>query len=167
VAGSERTSGTGEGASSTLTVPALQDTPLPAQVAPVPATPRPESSASPGLPPDAETPHHALGVWRTTGLIAAGVGAVGLGVGAGFGLDAISKKSAADGSGCSSNECSPGAASTRDAARNSANMATVFFTAGGVIAAAGLGLWLFGPSGSSQAVVATVAPGGFVVAGSW
>ena len=155
----------GDGAFSTLTVPELQDVPI----ASIPAlqAAKPLASASLSQPADVERPQTHWGPVRTTGLIVAGAGVVGLAFGAAFGVDALSKKSAAESSGCSGDRCTPGAGSTRDEARKAANLATAFFTAGGVLAAGGLGLWLFGPSTRAAGAIATVTPGGFTVSGRW
>jgi hypothetical protein len=47
--------------------------------------------------------------------------------------------------GCDGSTCPPDAAAKRDDARDAGNTSTVFFLAGGALAAGGLGLWLFGP----------------------
>jgi len=108
--------------------------------------------------------------WRTVGLVAASVGVVGLGVGAYFGLDAISKNNASNSSGCHGNMCTAGAFATREDARSSASASTVAFIAGGLLAAGGVTLWLVAPRGSTAVEVAPSAllgGGGVTVAGVW
>jgi hypothetical protein len=90
---------------------------------------------------------------KTVGLVVAGVGVVGLGVGAYFGLSAISKNSDANNGHCdsSSNLCDAQGVQMRSDAVSAGNTSTIAFIAGGVLTAAGLGLWIFAPSSSVQA----------------
>jgi serine/threonine-protein kinase len=156
---------TGDRASAALYVPALQDAPM--VLAPELRAPSPSPMESLPTAPVVEKPRTRWGALRATGLVVAGAGVVGLGLGAAFGLDAISKRSEADSSGCSGVHCPPGASSIRDEARTAANVATVFFAVGGALAAGGLGLWLFGPNVRAPGAVATFMPGGFVISGQW
>jgi hypothetical protein len=108
--------------------------------------------------------------WRTIGLVTAGVGVLGMGVGTYFGFDAISKNNASNQSGCNGNTCTSGAYSTREDARSSATVSTVGFVVGGLLAAGGVSLWLLAPRGDSALQVAPVAlagGGGLTVAGAW
>ncbi len=154
---------TGDGASATLRVPELQNTPI----ASAPRAPNRAPVTPVSLPPSAEKPRPRWGVVRTTGLAVAAAGVVGLGIGAFFGVDALAKTNSADSSGCTGSQCTPGAATTRDEARNAANAATVSLIAGGVLAAGGLGVWLFGPSARAARAMATVTPRGLAVTGQW
>jgi serine/threonine-protein kinase len=154
----------GDVASSTLQIPELHDAPI----VPTPLLQAPTPPSKPWMsPPPSEKPSPRWGPLRTTGLVVAGAGVVGLGLGAAFGVDAVSKQNAANSSGCSGVRCSPSAGATRDEARNAANLATVFFTVGGALAASGLGLCLFGPNARAPSAVATVTPAGLTVAGEW
>jgi len=106
------------------------------------------------------------------GLVTAGVGVVGLGVGTAFGLVAKSKNDASNSSGCNGNNCTSQAAATRRDALSAANVSTVAFVAGGVLAASGVVLWLAAPKGDAdQGVgvtpVALGAGGGIQVTGGW
>jgi len=108
--------------------------------------------------------------WSTAGLIGAGVGVAGLGVGSYFGLDAISKNNASNKSGCNGNDCTAAAFATREAARSSATASTALFVAGAVLAAGGVTLWLLAPHGSAEVEVAPSAVSGgagVTVAGVW
>ncbi|MGH7439224.1 MAG: hypothetical protein ACRENE_26360, partial [Polyangiaceae bacterium] len=114
--------------------------------------------ASPGdasTPADAE-PHKGSPL-KLAGMVAAGLGVVGLGVGAVFGLTAMSDKSGAH---CTSSNVCPdsGSAQKLKDAGSAATMSTVFFIAGGVLAAGGVALWLGAPSGSSSKTAVQIAP---------
>jgi PEGA domain len=88
----------------------------------------------------------ASGPWRTIGLVTAGVGAVGLGVGAVYGVQALQKKNDADAAGCSGTQCPPGAVASRNAAQSAGDASTIFFVAGAALAAGGATMWLFAPN---------------------
>jgi hypothetical protein len=155
------------------------DVPVRLEVAGADTTP---TTASPTASPDAvpagddvsrpEAAHSAF-PWRTVGLVAAGAGVVTLGVGAYFGLEAKSKNDQSNSSGCSANNnCSPAAAQIRRDAISAGNTSTALFVVGGVLAAAGIVLWLVAPSsenGASVSVtpVALGAGGGLGLVGGW
>jgi hypothetical protein len=108
--------------------------------------------------------------WRTVGLVAAGVGVVGMGVGTYFGIDAISKNSTSNQTGCNGNVCTQGAYDTREDAKSAATASTIAFVVGGVLAAGGITLWLLGPKGDTAAQVTPVAiagGGGVTLTGAW
>jgi hypothetical protein len=76
---------------------------------------------------------------------------VGLGIGAVFGVLAVSRKAASDREGClPNNHCPPDAAATRDDARSLASVSTVAFIVGGTLASVGAVLWLTAPRSSVQ-----------------
>jgi hypothetical protein len=116
----------------------------------------PAASAAPG--PASSAPSATLAAtsgadgagraFTITGVAAAGVGVVGLALGAYFGFTAQSKWNQANRSGgaCLDAAC-PGL--TQDAS-NAATLSTVSFVAGGVLAAAGVTLWLLAPKGASS-----------------
>lgn len=81
---------------------------------------------------------------RYVGYGAAGVGVVGLGIGAIFGITAINKKSAAD---CDENGICGNFAAVDDA-KSAATVATVGFVAGAALLAGGIALILLAPSSS-------------------
>jgi hypothetical protein len=100
-----------------------------------------------GTPP--EEPPHKSSPLKLVGLVTAGLGVVGLGVGAVFGLSAMGAKN--DAHCTSSNVCSSNAdAQKLKDAGNAATMSTVFFIAGGVLAAGGITLFAVAPSSSVQ-----------------
>ena len=108
--------------------------------------------------------------WKTIGWVAGAVGVVGLGAGIAFGAVAMNDKNSA---GCDGDTHTCVAGPLHDA-RNAATISDVGFIAGGVLVAAGLGLVLFGPSGSKEAtatvrLVPSVAlhGGGLVVGGAF
>ncbi len=134
-----------------------------------PAATRAPVPAEPEAEPAPETPSGPF-PWRTVGLVAAGVGVVGLGVGTYFGIDAISKNNTSNQTGCSGNTCTQGAYTTRQDAISSATVSTIAFVAGGVLAAAGITLWLVAPKGDAAAQVTPVAlsgGGGLALTGVW
>jgi hypothetical protein len=106
--------------------------------------------------------------WKMIGLGTAGVGVAGLAVGSVFGISAMSKKNSASSS-CDSNaHCTqPGYDAMKDA-QSAAGLSTIFFIAGGVLAAGGVALWALAPSSSVQAS-ATVGMGnaGIELKGAW
>jgi hypothetical protein len=136
---------------------------VPPAVAPGQATPPPNVSASP-TPPEAAP---GTSAWRYVGYGALGVGGIGLAVGTVFGILAVSSNSQAH---CVNHVCEAGPLSN---AKSQATVANVGFIAGGILAAAGLGVIVFAPSGRSEAsAVVTVAPiaanaGGAVLQGAW
>jgi hypothetical protein len=126
-----------------------------------------------------------LGAQRTAGLIAAGAGVVGIGLGSFFGVRAISKKNESNESGhCrEGNKCDLEGIALRDEGLTAATISTVLFIAGGAAAAGGVVLFLTAPkadpgAGANKANPKTAAkwlgsaqvaigPGGIAVRGSW
>jgi hypothetical protein len=136
----------------------------PAAAAGLVAQPVRSSTEAVVAPVAPETPSSAWSPLKTAGLVTAGAGIVGIGIGTVYGLMATSDKSKAS---CDANGyCDP--ASLSDA-RSHATVSTVGFVAGGVLLAAGVALVLFAPSGSEASL--HVAPavaergGGVVVGG--
>lgn len=123
--------------------PPMPNGPSAAPLTSAPLTPS-ASSASAGADQSSSVP------WKPIAIGVGAAGAVGLAIGAGFGIDASSKKSAA---GCDSNSYCPSAqaASTLRAAKSSADLSTAFFVAGGLLAAGGVTLWVLAPSSPVQA----------------
>jgi tetratricopeptide (TPR) repeat protein len=88
---------------------------------------------------------------KVVGLVTAGVGLVGLGVGTAFGLSASSKNSDAKAI-CPNDQCiEQRGVDLTTSARSAAQLSTVFFVAGGALTVTGLLLFLVAPSGSSKA----------------
>jgi hypothetical protein len=146
-----------------------------APATPAPATPA--TGAAPATPspgdmstaPDT-TPASSGGSLKTLGWIGIGVGGAGIVLGAVTGGLAAGKKSSASGSPCASGPCAQGDLTTYQSNRDSyytmGTISTIGFIAGGVLAAGGAALLLFGPHGESApaATSAWVAP--FVGPGS-
>jgi hypothetical protein len=119
----------------------------------------PIAQAGPGIPvttparvpPEPSTPRSGGHSARTLGVILGCAGAAGLGLGTVFAVQAISKKGDADSAGCNpASVCTNGPAEeTLRSAKNSADLATVSFIAGGLLAAAGVTLWAVGGSGGA------------------
>jgi hypothetical protein len=106
---------------------------------------------------------------RIAGLLVAGVGVVGMGVG---GALALVAKSSFDGAGCVGLECDKSGFETRSTSRGTGTLATVLFAVGAVALVGGGVLWLTAPSvpmSSLKApkVNAGVSLGGVVLGGSF
>ena len=153
----------GVGQAVTMQVQPLADAPVaaPGVVAPG-ATP---GTQLPDQPPPDQGGSSPL---KTVGLVTAGVGVIGLGVGTVFGMQALSKNSSANNGHCGgslggTNSCDSTGVSLRSDAVSAGNLSTVFFIAGGVLAAGGAALWFFAPSSHVQAAPAVGAGGGGVL----
>ena len=140
---STRVNVSGDGATVRVSIPSLEHEAVP----PPPLGPA-APPTQPGLP---ETPvqgggepSHTLAI---VGIATGAVGVVGLGLGTYFGLTAQSKWHQANrvGGACADAACPD---LTQQAANN-ATLSTVFFVGGGVLAAAGVTLWVVAPKGSS------------------
>jgi hypothetical protein len=140
----------------TVTVPLLEN-----DVAPVVAP----------LPPSAPTESRG-GAQRTAGWVVAGAGIVGLGVGAYFGISALSKNSSNDQNvgatgGCLNASCQ----TTSHDAYVAGNDSTVFLALGGALIATGAVLWLTAPRAARAATalsfLAEPHGGGLAVRGTW
>jgi hypothetical protein len=142
-----------------------------------PPLPAGATTSSLSLPPasSAETgpaPAGGASPWRTIGLVTAGAGVVALGLSGYFALQAKSKNDQSNSSGCVQDNCTAGAAATRQDALSAASASTVSFVVGAVLAAGGITLWLLAPSaGSAPNVgVTPVALGpapGVAIHGNW
>jgi hypothetical protein len=139
---------------------------------PAPAPTEAAKGQAQEVAPPAAPAHGSSSKWgplKTAGIVIGGVGIVGIGVGAAFGLVAISDKNGAD---CNaSNACRPG---TSGAIKSAALISDIGWIAGGVLLAGGAGLVLFAPRGSREAAARIrLAPmvastgGGVVLGGSW
>jgi hypothetical protein len=110
---------------------------------------------------------------RIVGIVTAGVGLVGVGLGSYFGVDAINKQNDAN---CPNNRCAQsntGGPDKINAAMTSGTLSTIFFVAGGVLVAGGVTLWLVAPRGKPAGAQVGAAPvvsrdgGGLAVVGRW
>ncbi|HVG86437.1 MAG TPA: hypothetical protein VM820_18060 [Vicinamibacterales bacterium] len=131
------------GATRSVTVPVLKDAAGEQGAAPL------ASGQTPAL--DRGTPEQSERGkgQRIGGLVTMGVGAVGLGLGAFFGVQAMGKKSDA---GCDGNAC-PDATSKSlyEDAQSAGTISTIAFAIGGVALAGGAVLYLTAPSASESA----------------
>lgn len=102
-------------------------------------------------------PRHERSPLKTVGVITLIAGAGALAVGGVFGGIAMSKKGSAEDAGCSDRVCPDDrAGGLRDDARSAGTVSTIGFVAGGVLAAAGLGMFLLAPSASADRVGMTM-----------
>lgn len=146
----------GEAARLTVAVPRLEAEP----VAAAPAAPAPStaSASSPSGAPPAEAPS-SWSTQRTLALVTGGVGVVGLGVGAAFGLSATSKKSEYEQHQGPNGRCLDAACATLSQdALSAATGSTVGFIAGGALVAVGAVLWLTAPSSGAEGKSVGIVP---------
>ena len=84
--------------------------------------------------------------WRNVGWVVGGVGIVGLGIGAAFGISAISNNNSSNANGhCDATGCDATGTSLRNDAISNATASTITFIAGGVLTAAGIVLVVVAP----------------------
>jgi serine/threonine-protein kinase len=136
----------------TIDVPALAEgsgaRPPPPATTPPPPGPVAGPTVTP--PPPVEA---APRPWqRPLGIAATAVGAVGLGLGVGFGLMAKSAFTTSNTSNCSekTNVCNPTGMKQRDDALLKGNLGTGVFIAGAALAAGGVVLWATAPAARAQ-----------------
>jgi hypothetical protein len=146
---------------SNVRVPVLEslDEPPPVPIGNVPV----ESQSDPREKASASGP--GWSTQKTLGVVAAGVGLVGVGLGTFFGLGANSKWSDAQ-SHCSNAECDAEGVSLASDAKSAGNMSTVFFVAGGVLLAGGAVLYFTAPS-SPKPIAAGLSPMGVTLRGAF
>ena len=150
----------------TVTIPPLESIDAPGTAS---SSPSPEASPAATPPPSAEQGHDGAPL-RAAGAIVAGVGIVGLGVGAAFGLVSISKHSEYA-SHCAGTVCDAEGVSLHAEAVNAGNVSTVAFVAGGVLATTGAVLWLTAPksrvAGLRLTPFAGASVAGVSISGGW
>jgi serine/threonine-protein kinase len=146
-----------EGERSVVTVPRLEPQP---DAPPPPAStgaPRQAAPATPGPPPpQPRDDENAGGTQRALALGAAAIGLVGVGIGGYFGLHAKGQLDDADPH-CGADGCDPAGFDLRTKARSNANLATVFFAAGGAFVVGGAVLYFTAPK--KRAGLGVGAPG--------
>jgi serine/threonine-protein kinase len=131
-----------------------------AVVAAPPPAPPPAASATPP-PPAPAADDNPGGTQRVIGLILAGGGLVGVGLGTYFGLSAIAKEERADEK-CSPTLCQEAADfENSDAAQSAATASTVSFAIGGGLIAAGAVIYFTAPSKASSVSLSPVVGPGF------
>jgi serine/threonine-protein kinase len=163
------------GAAITVTIPDLVGL---EGTEPTPATPPSTPGAqqlTPEAPPTPTAPETAEAqpgqTQRMLGLVTAGAGVVGIGVGTAFGLTAFSKHSAYVAR-CNGSICDQTGVQEHDDAASAATISTISMTAGLVLVAGGAVLWFTAPRAASKTairVVPAVGPssGGLTVSGLW
>jgi len=151
-------------ANQTVSVPALEVDPN------APAKAAEEEPAATAGPEESTKPKGPRGrTQRTVGLVLAGAGVIGLGVGSVFGLVAIDENNRAVALGCNGGACSTDeGAALGNAAFDHATLSTVFFVAGGALLATGAVVYLVAPRDPKETLAVTrvrVAglPGGMAV----
>lgn len=138
--------------SRTVTIPTLKS------AAPTAKSEAPAPIANIPRPPEPAAPvqkKRGMAPLRVAGLVAGGVGVVGVGLGTYFGLSAISGKKDTDGA-CPAQGCTNADAfNKREDATKAGNFATVAFIAGGALVATGATLFIIGgPKKSTEVGVA-------------
>lgn len=122
-----------------------------------PAVPPAEPSTRPiSLPPQLDDSEGKFPL-RTVGFVTAGVGAAALVGGVVTGLLARSAEGDAKDA-CDGKVCPTSAETDFDSAASLATMSNVFFIGGGVLAAAGVGMIVFGGDGQAEAPLAAASP---------
>ena len=166
-----------DGAQVTVTVPPLEALPAvtPATLPPAPAPVTPAVSPVPSPPPEATT--SGGGGQRIVGLVVAGLGVVGLGVGTVLAISAEGKYNDSIKACEPSNPdlCTAMGLSERNTARSLGDGATVAFGIGAAALVAGAVVWLTAPRASSPTGRRTRGPtvalaptfGGAMLAGGW
>ncbi len=150
-----------------LTV-ALEDAPKAA----APPPPEPVRASAPVEVPPPAPPSQGSG-WKTAGIVTAAAGVVGLGLGAVFGVEAVSKNNQAlQPANCpTSSACRPSGLALTNDAFTDATVSTIAFVAGGALVVGGAVLWLTSPSprATGLRVVPQVglSSGGVRVEGAW
>ena len=162
-----------DGLQVSVSVPPLEALPIEGQ-SPAVLAPPVSPSPLPAAPPAPEQASSRGGGQRTLGLIVAGAGVVGLGIGAGFALSAKSQYNTSLSSCQPSNPnvCNGTGVSQRNDARSAGDIASVAVTVGAAALAGGAVIWLTAPRGaqpSSSSARIGIAPtlGGAVVQGAW
>jgi len=155
-------------------------TPLePEPVEPAPSTSQPQAPP-PQNPDQSATPPPALRpaspraektgtpTGRVVAYVLGGAGVVGIGIGAGYGIDAISKNGASNAGGhCDSAGCDPAGKRLREQALSSATVSTVAFGVGLAALAAGIVLYAVTPGGVEVQPSVGASYGGVTVGGRW
>jgi hypothetical protein len=115
--------------------------------------PQPDPSAPPPTAAASDFPSPVVeqngATQRTVGWIVAGVGVVGVGLGAGFGLSSIGKRNESR-SHCVADQCDADGVGLRDDAIRAGNIATIATIAGGAAIAGGLVLVLTAPKTTTE-----------------
>jgi hypothetical protein len=141
----------GAAAKVSIEVPALEP-----ETAATPASAAAPATAQPAAP-EASATSSPGSTQRLIGLVVAGIGLVGIGVGAAFGIVAKSDNDGVGGN-CNQGVCNQQGLSSLDSAHTAATVSTVAFAAGGVTLAGGALLYFLAPRASSSGSGFVVAP---------
>jgi hypothetical protein len=168
---------TADGATKVVSVPALQDGPQDVALSPAPVD---QPTALAVAPPAADTSAHETGTsLRAVGLALGGAGVAAIAVGAVFGVEAISKRSAAKDA-CPSQSCSSLlAVQQNNTAKTDALASNIFIVVGLAALGGGAYVYLVAPKAGSPSATArhagwirlaplvTAHTGGFLVQSVW
>lgn len=152
-------------AEAVVTAPVASVSAAPVASSPAPANSARRPSKTPPPPPESNQ--------ATVGLVLAGVGVVGLGVGAVFGLQTLSKNSAAEKKCDTFNRCTQEGLDLSDDAKSARTVSYIGFGVGAAFAAVGGYLFYTAPSNNPTSARVWVAPaadqrgGGMTVGGAW
>jgi hypothetical protein len=105
------------------------------------AEPLEDALLEPGPPVEATSTRTSM--VQQAGLIAAGAGVLGIGIGTYFGIKAIHENNSSS-DGCAGNACYPDAKQTRLDARSDGNVSTAAFVAGGALLIGGAAMYVLG-----------------------
>jgi hypothetical protein len=152
-----------DGATTTVSIPDLEDAPAAGTTVEAPAAAAPVAPLLASTPPVVVAPANP---WRTAGVLVAGAGLAAVATGGAFGLDALRRRDEAH---CSGTVCGDAAsASTLQGAKSSADWSTALVVSGAIVVAGGTLLWLFAHDArTSMRVGAGPTLGGAVVVGTW
>ncbi len=157
-----------DGVTKRVKIPALVPvSPVASSAPPVVSAPPPPPTMTTAVVPPPPPPVETWPARRSWALAAGGVGLVGLGLGTGFGVSAISHWSDVTNSpSCTARpNCSPSDKDSADRASRAATASTISFTVGLLGLGAGAALW-FWPSGD-RATALRVGPGSVALEGKW
>lgn len=144
-------------------------------VPPLEDEPRPAAETTTAITTTTEPPKEVSKGWPTqkiVGVVAGGVGVVGLGVGAFFGLRTMSKWNDVEGQ-CSGTprDCPQSGVDLANQAKNSGTVSTIAFVAGGVLVAGGAVLFFTAPKEKQTAAVRDlrvgIGPGSLMLGGTF
>lgn len=130
---------------------------------PTARTPAPTLASTNSAPADAPVPSAGKGTRRTLTLVALAAGGAGLAVGGVTGFLALGKRKQLDDTGKCTDGCPASLTSDVDQLNTYRTMSTIGFIAGGVLAAAGVTLWLTAPSPQGAQARASFGPNGLAI----
>ncbi|HEY4014084.1 MAG TPA: hypothetical protein VGM06_12150 [Polyangiaceae bacterium] len=119
-----------------------------------------------GLTPLPAAPRSEFDAQKAMAFVVLGIGIGGLGVGAAFGLAAMSKRDDAERA-CPGLCADPSGVAAWSDAKTDGNMSTVTFIAGGVLAATGIVLWATAPGSPASRAQVGVGPGRLEMRAQW